>query len=213
MITLLAVSAFPRVKGLMVLRDANILIGDIGHVQKQVPMKKKHSQARSETKNLFSVVVNLNAELSHPKFRDMLKTIRLLAHMLAQTCAANQQLHSLMRQLPDQHIVDYSEAMFEATMKNRLFDTFRKRMKTVMERIVTEYLDGLMKENNIKHCDDEPIVVSFGNELLYDFLCASSNHVEAIGMNDRTDFEDYLTLLRTYSLLAQSQCMLGNFIT
>ena len=46
-------------------------------------------------------------------------------------------------------------------------------MKETLEIIITQYIAGLMKENLIKHSYDEPIVVSFGKDLPYEFQCAS----------------------------------------
>ena len=41
---------------------------------------------------MYSVVLNLNAQMSHPKYRDMLKTIRIIAHMIKSTTYYSKEL-------------------------------------------------------------------------------------------------------------------------
>ena len=81
MVQIIAESSESRVIGLFALREANILTGDISSTKRKVPLSKKHAKTRSEDKNLLRVVLNLHAKLSHPRYRDMLKTIRILVHM------------------------------------------------------------------------------------------------------------------------------------
>ena len=118
-----------------------------------------------------------------------------------------------MKSIPDQPVREHIQSMYEPIIKNKLKDTFRRRMIPVMERIITEYITGLINENSIDYSYDELITVSFGKELKYEFKCASQRQIDLFEKKKRWDFTDYVPLLRAYSLYVSSLFMLSNFIS
>ena len=72
---------------------------------------------------------------------------------------------------------------------------------------------NLIEENNIKHSYEEPVCISFGEELSYYFLCNSVSMYEAVNNKDNYDKDFFLPIVRSYTLLAKSLFMLGNCIT
>ena len=58
---------------------------------------------------LYSVVLNLNSQLSHPTYRDMLKVIRILVHMIRSVGLYRDYLLQLIKELPHEDIREYSE--------------------------------------------------------------------------------------------------------
>ena len=71
--------------GLELLQEYNVIIGEIVKTDRLVQLDRTKKQRISEYQTLYTVVLNLNAQISHPKYRDYLKAIRILAHMLRST--------------------------------------------------------------------------------------------------------------------------------
>ena len=91
--------------------------------------------------------------------------------------------------------------------------TFYNRMVPVMSRILTDYISGLIEENSKGHVFDRPIVVSFGDDLNYEFLAASKKQIDESMELVGWDWTDFSGFLRAYSILSRYQCMAGNLIT
>ena len=118
--------------GLEVLRDGNVIIGEIVRAEKPVQTGRTTKKRTSAKKQLYSIVLNLNAQISHPTYRDMLKTIRILAHMLASTSRHAVKLQELMKELPHDEIRTHSQEMCRQFMHDKLRITFDNRMRPIM---------------------------------------------------------------------------------
>ena len=68
--------------------------------------------------------------------------------------------------------------MHRVFLKSKLYKTFHNRLTPVMSRILTDYISGLIEENSKGHVFDRHIVVSFGDELKYQFLAASKEQID-----------------------------------
>ena len=98
-------------------------------------------------------------------------------------------------------------------MRGKLYTTYYNRMVPVMSRILTDYISGLIEENSKGHVFDRPIVVSFGDDLNYEFLAASKKQIDESMELVGWDWTDFSGFLRAYSILSRYQCMAGNLIT
>ena len=74
-----------RVSGLVELHNAHVFTGKIRIKERRVPVSINHGIKKTEKKNLYIVNLNLYARHSHPLYRDMLKAIKIFAHMLSST--------------------------------------------------------------------------------------------------------------------------------
>ncbi len=83
----------------------------------------------------------------------------------------------------------------------------------LLERLVSEYLEGLIEHNKIKFCYDAPIAVCFGEALPWSVVCASSQQLDKFNAMDRLDSDDFRDFVRLWALLTKSQYMLINATT
>ena len=78
-----------------------------------------------------------------------------------------------MAKLPHAEVRMHSQEMDRTFLHDKLRITFRNKMEPIMQRIVTEYISGLLKYNTDGLIFQEPLNVTFGESLNYSVKCAS----------------------------------------
>ena len=78
-----------------------------------------------------------------------------------------------MKELPHEEIRMHSQEMYRTFMHDKLRTNLKNKMEPIMQRILTEYISGLLKYNTDGLTFVEPLNVTFGDALKYSVKCAS----------------------------------------
>jgi len=83
-----------------------------------------------------------------------------------------------------------------------------KEAKKLLRNLCTEYIHDILSFNNIRYDFSVPLAVGFGSILPWKFVCASSKIIDKTFTRERLDFGDYISVLRPYFLLVDSQSLI-----
>ena len=110
-----------------------------------------------------------------------------------------------MTQIPQAPIREYVDDIQDRVLCPRLHKSMERDARHLLERLVTEYVHGLIEVNGTVGCFSLPVAVHFGEDVLkWTFVCASDRQWERAQHRDRIDSGSLRPVVQKYSLLVKA---------